>query len=147
MRNLVLALLSGALFGGGLAVSGMTSPARVRGFLDLFGAWDPTLMFVMGSALAVMAVAWRIKARMARPVLTEAFVMPTRRDLDARLVGGSVLFGIGWGMAGICPGPGFAMLALVPGDAVVFLAGLFVGMLVFRQTAQPRTSDVGLVTS
>src|SRR3546814_7998459 len=90
----------------------MTSPARVRGFLDVFGAWDPTLAFVLGSAVLVMAVAWRIRRRMGTPIFAERFSLPDRKDLDGRLITGSILFGVGWGLAGLCPGPAVASLAL-----------------------------------
>jgi len=134
MRHLVSALFAGALFGAGLALSGMTDPMRVRGFLDLFGDWDPTLVFVMGSALLVTAIAWRIQPAMARPLFGEKFSLPTRKDLDSRLITGAALFGVGWGIAGVCPGPGFAALALVPVAAVIFLGGMLGGMILFRFT-------------
>jgi uncharacterized membrane protein YedE/YeeE len=122
-------LVSGTLFGAGLTVSGMTDPARVRGFLDIFGEWDPTLAFVMGGAVLVMAVAWRIRFRMLRPVFGERFSLPDRKDLDARLIGGSVLFGVGWGVAGLCPGPAIASLALSPASILPFVAAMLAGML------------------
>lgn len=134
MRNILVSLVSGTLFGAGLAVSGMTNPLRVRGFLDLFGAWDPTLVFVMGGAVLVMAVIWQVQRRMVAPFFADAFALPTAKDLDWRLIGGAVLFGIGWGVAGLCPGPGFAALALAPAQAVLFLAGLIGGMVLFRLT-------------
>lgn len=134
MRNVMVALLAGVLFGAGLAVSGMTNPERVRGFLDLFGAWDPTLVFVMGGAMLLMMAIWRIQTRMARPLWGEGFSLPTARDLDLRLIAGAALFGIGWGVAGLCPGPGFAALALAPVPALIFLAGLGAGMVLFRLT-------------
>src|SRR3546814_11274905 len=92
----------------------MTSPARVGGFLNVFGAWDPTLAFVRGSAVLVMAVAWRIRRRMGTPIFAERFSLPDRKDLDGRLITGSILFGVGWGLAGLCPGPAVAQLALSP---------------------------------
>jgi uncharacterized membrane protein YedE/YeeE len=122
-------LVSGTLFGAGLTVSGMTDPARVRGFLDIFGEWDPTLAFVMGGAVLVMAVAWRIRFRMLRPVFGERFSLPDRKDLDARLIAGSVLFGVGWGVAGLCPGPAIASLALSPAAILPFVAAMLAGML------------------
>jgi uncharacterized membrane protein YedE/YeeE len=134
MRNLLVSLVSGTLFGAGLAVSGMTNPMRVRGFLDLFGNWDPTLVFVMGGAVLVMAVIWQLQRRMVAPFFADAFALPTARDLDWRLILGAVLFGIGWGIAGLCPGPGFAALALAPAQAIIFLAGLVGGMVLFRLT-------------
>lgn len=128
VRRLLPPLISGALFGAGLTLSGMTNPVRVRGFLDIFGDWDPTLAFVMGGAVIVMAVAWRIQARMQRPVFGEKFSLPDRKDLDPRLLGGAVLFGIGWGIAGLCPGPALASLALAPATVLPFVAAMVVGM-------------------
>jgi uncharacterized membrane protein YedE/YeeE len=130
--NTVLPLLSGALFGAGLAVGGMTDPERVRGFLDLFGRWDPTLAFVMAGAVLVMAVAWRARGRMEKPVFGPRFSLPDRNDLDARLIIGSVLFGIGWGLTGLCPGPAVANLALAPLQVLPFLAAMIVGMAAHR---------------
>lgn len=124
----IVALLSGAVFGAGLALGGMTDPARVRGFLDLFGDWDPTLAFVMGGAVLVMVVVWRIQPRLAHPVFAEGFALPTRKDLDARLIGGAALFGVGWGIAGLCPGPGIAALVIEPVGAAVFVAAMLAGM-------------------
>src|SRR3546814_18703653 len=92
VRKLLPPLVSGTLFGAGLTLSGMTNPARVRGFLDVFGAWDPTLAFVMGSAVLVMAVAWRIRRRMGTPIFAERFSLPDRKELDGRLLTGSILF-------------------------------------------------------
>jgi uncharacterized membrane protein YedE/YeeE len=127
-RKLLPPLVSGTLFGAGLTISGMTDPARVRGFLDLFGAWDPTLVFVMGGAVLVMAVAWRIRNRMVAPIFAERFSLPDRTDLDARLITGSILFGIGWGIAGLCPGPAVASLALSPLSALPFVLAMLAGM-------------------
>jgi uncharacterized protein len=121
-------LVSGTLFGAGLTLSGMTDPARVRGFLDVFGAWDPTLVFVMGGAVLVMAVAWRIRNRMGRPIFAERFSLPDRKDLDTRLTTGSILFGIGWGIAGLCPGPAVASLALSPLSVLPFVLAMLAGM-------------------
>ncbi len=132
IRGLILPLLSGAIFGAGLTVGGMTDPARVRGFLDLFGAWDPTLAFVMGGAVLVMALAWVFQRRMQRPAFAESFALPDRSDITPRLVGGSALFGIGWGIAGLCPGPGFAALAIAPVPAAIFLAAMLAGMMIAR---------------
>jgi uncharacterized membrane protein YedE/YeeE len=132
IRRLLPPLASGAIFGAGLTIGGMTDPARVRGFLDIFGEWDPTLAFVMGGALFVMAIAWWIQRRMKRPIFAESFSLPDRQDLDPKLLAGAVLFGIGWGLAGICPGPAVASLALVPGQVLPFLAAMIAGMALFR---------------
>jgi uncharacterized membrane protein YedE/YeeE len=132
IRSIVVVLVAGALFGAGLAVSGMADPQRVRGFLDLFGAWDPTLAFVMGGALIPMAIAWRIQTRMAAPMAAERFALPTHRDLDPRLIGGAALFGIGWGVAGLCPGPAIADLAIAPAPAAIFIVAMLGGMMLHR---------------
>lgn len=130
VRKLLPPVISGTLFGAGLALSGMTDPARVRGFLDVFGRWDPTLVFVIGGAVIVMAIAWRIQARMKTPLFGEKFSLPDRRDFDKRLIAGSALFGIGWGIAGLCPGPAVASLALSPVSVFPFLVAMLAGMAV-----------------
>ncbi|MHA6206187.1 DUF6691 family protein [Dyella soli] len=117
-----IALLAGLLFGMGLSVAGMTQPAVVLGFLDLFGAWNPRLLFVMGGAVLTTAIGYRWIWRQSRPWLATSFRVPTARDIDARLVVGAALFGIGWGLAGYCPGPALASLAGgVP--SVILLSG------------------------
>lgn len=135
MMGLLIAALSGALFGTGLLVSGMTDPAKVRGFLDLFGDWDPTLAFVMAGAVLVMAVAWRIAAR--RKVAATGRGLPARpsANLDARLLIGSAFFGTGWGLAGYCPGPAVASALTAGGPILVFLGAMVAGMLLARRLA------------
>jgi len=128
IRRVVPPLVSGTLFGAGLALGGMTDPARVRGFLDLFGDWDPTLAFVMGGAVLVMAMAWRFVPGMTHPLFAEKFAVPDRSDLTPRLLAGSALFGIGWGIAGLCPGPGIAALVIEPSAAAIFVLALLAGM-------------------
>ena len=98
-------LLGGALFGSGLVVSGMTDPSKVIGFLDFFDRWDPSLVFVMLGAVSVYAIGYRLVIKSPGPVCADAFSIPTRSDLDARLIVGAILFGAGWGLAGYCPGP------------------------------------------
>lgn len=132
IRDTLVPLLAGTIFGAGLMLGGMTDPARVRGFLDLFGNWDPTLAFVMGGAVLVMALAWLLQKQMQRPVFASGFSLPDRSDITFKLVGGSALFGIGWGIAGLCPGPGFAALAIEPLSAVIFIAAMLAGMLLVR---------------
>ncbi len=131
-RDILVPLASGTIFGAGLTVGGMTDPARVRGFLDLFGDWDPTLAFVMGGAVLVMAMAWIVQRSMLRPIFAEGFSLPDRNDLTPRLIGGSALFGVGWGIAGLCPGPGFAALAIEPVSAAIFVVALVAGMVLVR---------------
>ena len=128
----VIALLSGMLFGAGLAVSGMADPARVRAFLDVAGRWDPTLGFVMAGALAPMIVAWRVKARLDRLLNDNSFHVPSTTGIDRRLVGGAALFGVGWGIAGLCPGPAIVDLAVRPLPAAMFVAAMLGGMLFDR---------------
>ncbi|AIT80220.1 DUF6691 family protein [Novosphingobium pentaromativorans] len=133
MRHLI-GLLSGMLFGAGLAISGMMDPSRVRGFLDVAGNWDPTLAFVMGGAVLVMALAWLVQRRMPAPVACEEFSLPGTRLIDARLIGGAALFGVGWGLGGLCPGPAVASLVTNPVPAAVFVLAMVAGMVGFRLT-------------
>ncbi len=134
--RVLVALLSGALFGLGLAVSGMMNPAKVIGFLDFAGKWDPTLAFVMGGALLVCVPAFRLILKRPRPVLASGFALPSESALDARLLGGAALFGVGWGLSGFCPGP--AVAALVPALAtgitpvLVFFAAMISGMIAHK---------------
>lgn len=134
MARTVSALLIGLLFGAGLAISGMMNPAKVLGFLDIAGNWDPTLAFVMGGALIVALPATLLARRRERPVLAERFDMPTRRSLDTPLIAGSALFGLGWGLVGFCPGPAFAALATGYWQAGLFVVAMLAGMAIFRLT-------------
>lgn len=138
MRQPLISLVSGTLFGAGLAVSGMIDPARVRAFLDVAGAWDPTLGFVMGGAILPMAIAWIIVRRGASPIAAEQFHMPANLPIDRRLVGGAALFGIGWGLGGLCPGPAIAALAIQPVPALVFIAAMALGAAIHRFALSPR---------
>ena len=132
MLRTVVNLFAGALFGLGLAVSGMVSPAKIIGFLDFAGEWDPTLAFVMGGALLVTIPAFRLILRRPRPVLADEFDLPTKEEVDSRLLTGSAIFGIGWGLAGFCPGP--AVTALASGLTLVFafVAAMVAGMAVYK---------------
>ena len=132
MNRILTALASGLLFGAGLAYSGMSDPARVQAFLDLFGAWDPTLAFVMGGAMLPMAVAWRVHARMASPIAASLFELPDTKTLDRPLAIGAVLFGIGWGIGGLCPGPALADLGIAPMAVLPFVIAMFAGMIAHR---------------
>jgi uncharacterized membrane protein YedE/YeeE len=133
---MAVALFSGTLFGLGLAVSGMANPQKVLGFLDIAGGWDPTLAFVMGGALLVAFPSLRWVFGRGRPVLAEDFELPAATRVDARLVGGSVLFGVGWGLSGFCPGP--AVVALVPAlttgllPVFAFAAAMVAGMALYE---------------
>lgn len=140
--RLLAAFASGLLFGAGLALSGMMDPTRVLGFLDLAGAWDPSLAFVLAGAVGVSALGYAVKARMPRPALADRFEIPANRSVDARLLGGAVLFGIGWGLAGFCPGPALAGLTLGLPEVALFVAAMFAGMLLFRFTAPRSTGPI-----
>lgn len=135
MRQILVALFAGALFGAGLAYSGMADPARVQGFLDLFGDWDPTLAFVMGGAMLPMALAWVIQRRLDKPFADAHFSLPATSHIDRKLTIGAVLFGTGWGISGLCPGPGLADLAINPLPALAFVAALLAGMVAHRVTS------------
>lgn len=128
--RILAALASGAVFGFGLSLSGMLDPARVRGFLDVAGHWDPSLAFVLGGAVVVAMLGVRLSRRMKQPVLDESFHLPTSKRIDRPLVLGSALFGIGWGMAGFCPGPAVSVLTLGLVPAFLFVAAMLVGMTI-----------------
>jgi len=131
--NHVTSFLAGLLFAAGLVLGGMTQPLKVIGFLDFTGgAWDPSLAFVMGGALTVYAVAFRLVTRRDKPVLAERFQIPTRRDLPPRLFVGASLFGIGWALAGFCPGPAVVAVGSGMTEALLFLPGMAGGMLLFK---------------
>lgn len=130
--NLFFALLSGLLFGIGLIVSGMANPTKVMGFLDITRVWDPSLAFVMGGAISVGFFAFRIAARRKRPLCGDKMHLPTANHIDKRLVGGALLFGIGWGLAGICPGPGLVLLGAGFRQGVIFVLAMLAGMLLFQ---------------
>jgi len=127
MKVGLAALACGALFGLGLCVSEMVNPARVVGFLDVLGDWDVTLAFVMGGALAATTVAFPLVMRRARPLLVDRFYLPSATKIDRPLITGSVLFGIGWGLAGLCPGPAIAGLASLSPAVAVFVAAMVAG--------------------
>jgi uncharacterized membrane protein YedE/YeeE len=133
-------LLAGLTFGLGLLISGMADPAKVQNFLDLAGAFDPSLLFVMAGAVAVTLIGYRLVLGRARPVLAERFYLPTARDIDARLLAGAALFGIGWGLSGFCPGPAITSLPLLAKGTLVFVpamvGGIVLGRLIGRRRAR-----------
>jgi len=132
MLIVLASLLSGLVFGLGLIVSGMANPAKVLGFLDLAGHWDPSLAFVMAGAIAVGTVAFMVANRRAASLLGAPMRLPSSRLIDRRLVGGSLLFGVGWGIAGFCPGPALVSLGMGEVKAVVFIAAMLAGMALFE---------------
>lgn len=122
------ALLTGLIFGMGLAISGMTDTAKVQGFLDIAGAWDPDLMFVMGAALLITLSATPLVMKRAKPFFADMFSLPATQVIDGRLIGGGVLFGIGWGLWGYCPGPAIAALAYGYESTIIFCCAMAFGM-------------------
>lgn len=141
MLNVITPIVAGILFGIGLAISGMTEPTIVLGFMDLFGKWNPTLAFVMGGAVAVTLPGFYLLQQRHSPWFATTFAWPTRRDIDRRLLIGSALFGAGWGLGGFCPGPAIAGLVTGSTAVMVFVVAMVTGMLIHdRWTAARRSS-------
>ena len=134
----VTAFAAGLLFGMGLLLSGMADPAKVIGFLDLAGYWDPSLALVMGGAIAVAVLPFTWARRQSRSLLGAPMQLPQKRELDRRLIGGSLLFGIGWGIAGICPGPAVALLLTGYWQILLFVLAMFTGMWLFSALERRR---------
>jgi uncharacterized membrane protein YedE/YeeE len=130
--NAFTAFLCGLVFGTGLVISGMADPAKVLAFLDVTGRFDPSLLVVMGSALAVSAIAYAIASRRTASYMGCAFSVPTSRTLDRRLIGGAIVFGIGWGIAGVCPGPAFVVLGAGRIEGIFFVVAMLAGMFAFE---------------
>jgi uncharacterized membrane protein YedE/YeeE len=141
MKNL-LTLISGLLFGFGLLLSGMANPAKVQNFLDLFGTWDPSLAFVMGGAIAVTMPGFWLVIRRNKPFFNDVFHLPSRTDLDARLITGAAIFGVGWGLGGFCPGPAMTALPLAAEGTLIFVATMLTGMAASKYVLQRRDSRV-----
>ena len=142
---MIASLLSGLIFGAGLLISGMVQPTKVLGFLDVFGAWDPSLAVVMVAALAVSIPGFRLAKGNARPVFALQGFWPARNDIDRPLTVGAALFGIGWGLVGLCPGPALESLATLSPGVVVFVVAMAAGMILhdvwqkFRPRIRPKT--------
>ena len=137
MRH-AFAFLVGLIFAVGLGLAGMTQPAKVIGFLDFTGRWDPSLAFVMGGGVLVYLPVWRLVKGRARPLFDERFRLPTRKDIDGRLLVGAALFGIGWGLGGYCPGPALTSVGSFSGKALVMVASMLLGMVGFQQVEKLR---------
>ena len=129
MPVVMISLIAGLVFGAGLALSDMVNPARVLNFFDIAGTWDPTLIFVMAGALVTTAIGYRLTFARGRPLASTSFNLPSLKKIDLPLIGGSAVFGIGWGIAGFCPGPAVAALVSFQPKVWVFLLSLVVGML------------------
>lgn len=134
--SLFVNLLLGLLFGIGLVVSGMADPNKIMNFLDLAGTWDPSLLFVMGGAVVVAFVGYRLVLKRERPILASEFQLPTRTKIDARLIVGPALFGIGWGLGGFCPGPALTSLGLAETGTLLFVPAMLVGMAAAKFVAR-----------
>ena len=137
--QIISAGLVGLVFGLGLILGGMTNPAKVIGFLDLAGAWDPSLGLVMGGAMVVAAAAFKVAKRRARSVLGATLQIPQSRVIDKRLILGSLAFGAGWGLAGFCPGPALVSVASGAAEALVFVAAMLAGMALFEYLLRQKT--------
>ncbi len=127
--RIIISYLIGLIFGVGISISGMANPAKVLNFFDVAGAWDPSLAFVMGGALAVTFVGYRVVLRRPAPIMADRFQIPTKRDFDLPLIGGSALFGVGWGIAGFCPGGALPALGTGRSEVFVFVAALIAGII------------------
>lgn len=132
LSGLVFTLGAGFVFGTGLWVSGMANPRKVLGFLDVTGAWDPSLMLVMGGALAVVLFGYRTVLRRPEPMFEKRFYIPARNDVDLRLIAGSAIFGAGWGIAGYCPGPALTALATLSNESILFVLAMIAGGFAHR---------------
>lgn len=130
--RLLSAYLVGLIFGVGISISGMANPAKVLNFFDVAGTWDPSLAFVMGGALIVTFIGYRVVLKRAAPMFEDGFQLPTRRDFDVPLIGGSAVFGIGWGLAGFCPGGALPALGTGRSEVVIFVGALVAGILVTK---------------
>jgi uncharacterized protein len=138
MKRTLAAFLCGLIFGVGLTISGMTNPAKVLNFLDVFGHWDPSLLLVMAGAVVVTFIGFRLVWRRSAPLFADAFQVPTRTDFDSRLITGAALFGVGWGLAGFCPGPALTALVIAGQPAVYLVLSMAVGMFLADQLFAPR---------
>ena len=143
MLKNIIGLLAGLLFGFGLLISGMTDPVKVQGFLDVFGAWDISLALVMGGGLMVALVGVQLAKRQQSSWIGTLIEMPTKTTINKKLLIGAMLFGIGWGLVGICPGPGIVLLGTGQWQAYVFIPAMIIGMLVY-QWLEPKLNSYGL---
>jgi len=142
MRETIIGLLTGFIFGLGLCLSRMTDPAVVQGFLDIAGAWDPTLLFVMGGGVAVAFVGYRYVLQRKQPLWAPKFPSPPSGTIDATLLSGAAIFGVGWGLSGYCPGPAVASLASGRRQILLFVAAMVIGMIAVRWMRTSRSASM-----
>ncbi|MEM8588849.1 MAG: DUF6691 family protein [Pseudomonadota bacterium] len=133
MARIILGLVAGLVFGLGLVISGMSNPAKVLNFLDLFGTWDPSLAFVMGGAVLVTVIGYRLVWARGTPLIDARFELPAKTDLDPRLLSGAAVFGVGWGLGGFCPGPALTAIPLGASGTMIFVPAMLIGMWLARQ--------------
>jgi len=138
--QLFWALISGLIFGLGLVVSGMANPAKVQNFLDIFGTWDPSLAFVMGGAIAVTLPGYWLILKRPSPLTHTTFHLPTRQDLDPKLLAGAATFGVGWGLSGFCPGPAITSLSMLNPGTLIFVTAMIIGMWAAKVVGQRAVS-------
>lgn len=141
MRRLFVAFACGLLFALGLAISGMTHPTKILAFLDFAGAWDPSLVFVMGGGVLVNVLLFRVALRRGAPLLASRFALPDKRAIDPRLVGGAAVFGVGWGLGGFCPGPAVVSVAGGAAPVVVFVVAMLAGMAIHDGVSRHRSES------
>ena len=132
-KKLLLSFFSGLIFSIGLGVSGMTNPDKVKGFLDIFGKWEADLAFVMGSALFISIISYQIVNRMKKPIFEKSFAIPNNKNIDYKLIIGSALFGLGWGISGFCPGPAMASIVTFKSEVIIFVASMFTGFFIYNK--------------
>jgi uncharacterized membrane protein YedE/YeeE len=142
MKKNFPAFLFGIIFALGLGIAGMTQPQKVIGFLDIFGNWNPSLMWVMVGAIAVHGLTYRLLIKRSSPILTATFQIPTRKDIDFKLIFGAVLFGIGWGISGFCPAPAITSLVALDPNTYVFVSSMIFAMALFRFSKRPSNHPV-----
>lgn len=143
----LIALISGVLFGAGVTISGMVNPMKVLNFLDIFGAWDATLILVMGAGFLVTLLGYQIIFRRKAPLFAQSFRLPTSQDIDTKLLGGAALFGVGWGLSGFCPGPAVASLVFGRMESITFVIAMAAGMLLANQIQKLQNPKAGQISS
>ncbi|MGI9363800.1 MAG: DUF6691 family protein [Rhizobiaceae bacterium] len=137
----VAGFAAGLIFGIGLVISGMSDPAKVLNFLDIFGTWDPSLAFVMGGAVVFTFIGYQVVLKRPAPVLSDAFHLPQKTDIDGQLLSGAALFGVGWGLGGFCPGPAITALPLMSTGILAFFPAMIIGMWVARVAPKSKTAS------